>query len=83
VYPLGSTAELTEDLVQQRNDAVEKAPETAATGGRVEDACDGAEKIAEKVPRPLLRGDVEYDLVEMHDQPQQVKIERLVTAWSS
>ena len=38
--------------------------------------CDGAEEIAEKVPRPLLRGDVEYDLVEMHDQPQQVKIER-------
>ena len=65
-----------EDLVQQRDDAVEKAPEAAATGGRVEDARDGTEEVAEKVPGSLLCGDVEYDLVEMHDQPQQVEIER-------
>jgi hypothetical protein len=62
VYPLSSTAELTEDLVQQGNDGVEKAPETA-TDGRVEDAGDGAEEMQEG-SRSLLRGDVEASRVD-------------------
>src|SRR6185295_8771548 len=72
----GSAAELTEDLVQQRDDAVQDSAEPAAARWRIKEASDRTEEIAQEVSGTLLRRDVENDLVEMHNQPQQVEIER-------
>jgi len=56
-------------LVQQR---AQLRQQSAA----VEQAGDPAEQIAQQVARSRLRGDVEHDLVEMHQQPEQIQIER-------
>lgn len=50
-----------EDLVQEPGDPLERA-------AVVEQAGDCAEQVAQQVAGTLLGGDVEHDLIEVHDQ---------------
>ena len=61
--------EETEQLVQQSHDDI---------GGRVavQQAGDPTQEAPEEVPRTLFGGDVEHDSIEVHDEPEQVEVER-------
>jgi hypothetical protein len=59
----------TQQLIQQRNDLRGRAAAVEQTHNR-------AEQVAEKIPRPRDGNDVEYDLIEVYLEPEQIEIER-------
>jgi len=62
-----------EDLVQELGDALERA-------AVVEQTSDCTQQVPEQIAGTLLSSDVEHDLIQVHDQTEQVEVERSTTA---
>ena len=55
---------------------VEQVLDRRVGAGTVEKVRHRAEQVAEEIPRARNRGDVQMNGVEVHDQPEQVQVER-------
>ena len=64
-----NSAEDAQNPVEQSGDGSERARTVQQPGN-------GAEQVTEEVARSLLGGDVQLDLIEIHNQPEQVQVER-------
>jgi RND superfamily putative drug exporter len=75
-YAAGAGAPTT--VIAQAAAANEVETAIASTDGvvAVEQSGDGTQEVAEKVARTGFGGDVEFDLAQLHPQPQQIEIER-------